>query len=224
MSGSADPLPSRSRVLGVREALGEDAVAEPSWPLLSQATTKSPSASGRHRRAGLVVGGVGVDLELAGQRRAPALEKRRAKTPSIEPSWLRLRQATTKSPSASAATDGAALGAGGVGVDLELAGESSAGAREAAGEDAVARAVLAVALPGDDEVAVGVHRHRRDALVVRGVGVDLELAGQRSARAREAAGEDAVVRAVLAERWPRRRRSRRRRPPPATARYWTFGV
>ena len=79
---------------------------------------------------------------------------------------------------------------------------ASAGAREAAGEDAVSRAVLTVALPDDDEVAVGIRRHRGDVLVARGVGVDLELAGQGAPALVKRLGEDAVARAVLAEALP----------------------
>ena len=45
--------------------------------------------------------------------------------------------------------------------------------------NAVAAAVLVHALPGDDEVAVHVHRHVGVALDVLGLGVDHELAARR---------------------------------------------
>src|SRR6185503_9241616 len=61
---------------------------------------------------------------------------------------------------------------------------------------AVLRAVLP-ALPGDDEVAVVVHRHARGALHVAGKRVDLELAALRDARRVVAPRVDAVDRSVL---------------------------
>jgi hypothetical protein len=69
---------------------------------------------------------------------------------------------------------GVGLVAGGERVHLELAVLGDAGGVEALGEDAQARAVVE-ALPGDHEVAVGVHRHRRKPLRELGFGVDLEL-------------------------------------------------
>ena len=54
----------------------------------------------------LVVLGVGVHLELGRRSATPALEKRRANTLYIEPSWRLLFQATTKPPPALTATDG----------------------------------------------------------------------------------------------------------------------
>jgi hypothetical protein len=82
------------------------------------------------------------------------------------------------------------LVAAGVGIDLELAAHRRAGAREAPIEDAVAGAVLEVALPDHDEVAVGIETHE-------GVVVDLELDQERCSGAREALREDAVREAIL---------------------------
>ena len=73
---------------------------------------------------------------------------------------------------------GEGLGGHRVRIDLELGGERHAGAREPTSEDAVVRAVLEVARPGDDEGPIRARRHRRQALVLRGVGVDLELDAQ----------------------------------------------
>jgi hypothetical protein len=83
-------------------------------------------------------------------------------------------------------------------MDLELVGKRRARAREAPGEDTGIRALLCTALPGDDEVAVGVHRHCGQNLGPGGIGIDLKLAGQGSARAREAASENAIEVPVLA--------------------------
>ncbi len=63
-------------------------------------------------------------------------------------------------------------------------------------------AVLARALPGDDEVAVGVDADRRMALVVGGVGVDLELGGDRAARAGETPTEDTGSVGASGSSWP----------------------
>jgi len=73
------------------------------------------------------------------------------------------------------------------------------GGAVAAGVDAVLAAVLAVAGPGDHEVAGRVRRHRRAALGVGGDGVDLELAPQRRPGGAVAAGVDAGAAAVLAK-------------------------
>ncbi len=97
---------------------------------------------------------------------------------------------------------GKALGVRCVADDLELGGLGDAGGGEAAGEDATVRAVLGVALPRDDEVAVGVERHGESVLLVRGVARDLELGGKGRPGGGEAAGEDAKVRAVLAVALP----------------------
>ena len=85
-----------------------------------------------------------------------------------------------------------------VGVDLELAAQRRTARVETLRENALAVAVLpGVALPGDDEVAIGVGGDDRATLDAAGVGVDLELAGERRARGVEAAGEDAALVAVL---------------------------
>src|SRR4030095_15928238 len=52
---------------------------------------------------------------------------------------------------------GQGLSLGRIGIDPELGGLGRAGAVEAPGEDAVVVAVLAGAVPGDDEAADGTH-------------------------------------------------------------------
>src|SRR5205823_3062856 len=94
------------------------------------------------------------------------------------------------------------LGAGGELVDRELGPQRGAGGAVAAGVDAVAGAVLPVALPGDHEIPAAVHRQRRLGLAERGDLVDEELAAQRGAGAAVAAGVDAVVAAVLVDTVP----------------------
>jgi hypothetical protein len=88
-------------------------------------------------------------------------------------------------------------------VDLELATCRVARGVVALGEDAVPVAVLAVALPRHDEVAVGVHGHGRDHLNACREAVDLERGSLRIARGIVALGEDAVLAAVLAVAVPR---------------------
>src|SRR5205823_2808560 len=68
------------------------------------------------------------------------------------------------------------LVAGGEGVDPELAAQRPARGAVAPRVGAGAGAVLAVTLPGDDEVAGRAHPHRWEHLVGGGVGVDRELA------------------------------------------------
>ena len=84
------------------------------------------------------------------------------------------------------------LVAWGVGIDLELGALRSARRIEAAGKDAgTAGSVLSVAVPGDDEVSVGVHPGGGQPLSARGVGVHLELDALRHSGCVEAPGEDA---------------------------------
>ena len=60
-------------------------------------------------------------------------------------------------------------------VHAELGALRDAGGVVTLGVDAVAAAILGVALPGDDEIAVGVHRRRRFKLIARRKGVDEKL-------------------------------------------------
>src|SRR5205807_1943251 len=89
------------------------------------------------------------------------------------------------------------------GVDLELVAPRVAGGVVAAGEDAPAAAVLAVARPGDEEAAIRIDGHGGQGLVAGGGGVDLELVAQRVAGGVVAAGEDAPAAAVLPVARPR---------------------
>src|SRR5205823_1123841 len=93
---------------------------------------------------------------------------------------------------------GVRLVAGAGGVDAELAADGRAGGGIALAVDAPAAAVLAVARPGDDEVAGAVHRHGGRALVTGGGGVDAELAAQGRAGGGVTLGVDAPAAAVLA--------------------------
>ena len=93
---------------------------------------------------------------------------------------------------------GHGLAVGRVGVDLELAALGDPGGVVPLGVDAVVAAVLvAVAGPGDDEVAGGVHGHRRGELLAGPEGVDLELAALGDAVVVVPLGVDAVAAAVL---------------------------
>src|SRR5262249_19762233 len=69
---------------------------------------------------------------------------------------------------------------------------------EALREDAVSVAVLAGALPDDDEIAARIDRQLRKDLVSRRVRVDLELASQLGPGGVEALTEDAVAGPVAA--------------------------
>src|SRR5262249_11267985 len=69
--------------------------------------------------------------------------------------------------------------------------------RVALGEDTPAAAVLVVALPGDEEIAGGVHRDGGVHLVVLGGGADAELAALGHTRGIVALGVNAPAVAVL---------------------------
>ena len=82
-------------------------------------------------------------------------------------------------------------------VDLELGAHGRRGGVEHPAKDAAVAAVLAETLPDDDELSRCLHRDDRATLEMRGVGVDLDLAGERLARLVEAAEEHAFEVAVL---------------------------
>src|SRR5262249_14824582 len=90
----------------------------------------------------------------------------------------------------------------GDGIDRELAALGHALGVVAPGEHSFAAAVLAVAGPGDDEVAGGVHGHGWQALVEGGIGVDLEFAALRRTLGVEALAEDPTAVAVLEQAGP----------------------
>src|SRR5262249_27937335 len=92
---------------------------------------------------------------------------------------------------------GLRLVAGGEGVGLELVAQRRAGGAVLPGVHAPAGAVLAVALPDDDEVAARIHGHAGEMLVASRGRVDLELVAARRAVRGEAAGEDAPAIAIL---------------------------
>jgi hypothetical protein len=79
----------------------------------------------------------------------------------------------------------------------ELEADRPSGAAVALGEDTVARAVLQVAAPDDDEIAGPVRGDGRDALPVRRESVDPELGAERHTGAGVALAVDTPVRAVL---------------------------
>jgi hypothetical protein len=144
-----------------------------------------------HRRAELVARGVVVDPELGRLGDAGGIEAP-GEDAIAEPSWLGLYQANDEVAVARACHGRVVLVARGIDVDLELGSLGDAGPVEAPGEDAKVGAVLVLALPGNDEVAVARHGHGRVVLVARAVDVDLELVCLGDAGGVEAAGEDAV--------------------------------
>jgi hypothetical protein len=126
------------------------------------------------RRLGLGVVRVGVDLELGADRVAGRGEAPREDAVAR----VVLNRALPYDDETAAGVDGdrgGGLGRRGEQVDAELGAEGSAGAREASSEHAQVLAVLSVARPGHDEVAVAVGVERGLRLVVSGVAVDLEL-------------------------------------------------
>ena len=82
------------------------------------------------------------------------------------------------------------LRARGVRIHVELRAQPCAGRPDALAEDLAARRILQ-ALPHHDELAVGRRGHIRHRLRVRGVGVDVDLAGEGSARRVVEASKDA---------------------------------
>src|SRR2546421_198677 len=90
--------------------------------------------------------------------------------------WASAGEAFTRDSAARAK-----LAAGGEAVDPELAAQRRAGGAVALRVDAAEATVLAVARPGDDEVAGRVRRHRGERLATGGVGVSTELASERRA-------------------------------------------
>src|SRR5205807_799306 len=94
---------------------------------------------------------------------------------------------------------GVGLVADGGEVDAELAALRPARGIVHLRLDAPAAAVLAIARPGDDEIAAEpVHRHGGGGLIAGGGGVDAELAPLGRARAAVELPEDAQAAAVLA--------------------------
>jgi hypothetical protein len=61
------------------------------------------------------------------------------------------------------------------GIDLELASQGRAGARESPRGESEPRRILALVHPDDEEVAIAVDCYRWPYLVAGGIGVDLEL-------------------------------------------------
>ena len=91
-----------------------------------------------------------------------------------------------------------------IGVDLEFTAERVAVGVIALGVDAVGDGLILVeALPGDDEVAGGIHRHGGNCLMARHMGVDLELPSHGVAVGVIALGVDAEAGGrILAETLP----------------------
>jgi hypothetical protein len=154
---------------------------------------------GGHRRVALIVDGAQVDLEIGALRAAGRGEAAREDAEDAAAVLVGTLPGDAE----------VAVGVGGdrrttlvsrsVSVDLELAAQRRTARVETPRKNALAATVLRrVALPGDDEVAVGVGGDDRTALDAAGVGIDLEIAGERRARGVEATGEDAALVAVLA--------------------------
>ena len=89
-------------------------------------------------------------------------------------------------------------------VDSELAAHGHAVGPIALAEDAPTVPVLAVAVPSDDEVAGGVHGHRRFELIATGVRAGAEFVSHPDAVSRETLPEDPVPRAILIAALPDR--------------------
>src|SRR5215212_11946410 len=83
-------------------------------------------------------------------------------------------------------------------ADGEFAALGDAGAVVAAGVDAVAAGIVEITLPGDDEIAVGIHGDGRQKLRAGSMDVDVNFGALGSAGGIEALGIDAgIVEAFL---------------------------
>src|SRR5262249_5569262 len=88
-------------------------------------------------------------------------------------------------------------------LHLELGSDLRPGRIEGLRENAAFAAVLAITLPGADEVALAVHGDGRESLRVGRVRIDGELARERGTRRVETPPEDAVIASVLSVARPR---------------------
>src|SRR5262249_35779611 len=95
-----------------------------------------------------------------------------------------------------------ALWVGGVGIDLELAALDRSRRIVTLPENAKAAAVLAIAVPDDDEVPRLVHCHTGSFLVAGGVGIALELAALHHSRRIVTLPKNASLAAVLGIAFP----------------------
>src|SRR5262249_41624870 len=149
-------------------------------PVTLPADGKIASRVHRHVRTLLSCGGVAVDLELAPLGDAGRIVSLRVDT-------IRAAVLIQTGPDDDEVAGGIErnrspmLPAGGERVDAELAPLSRSGQVIALRVDAIAGAVLGIALPDDDEVALSIHRNRGHPLIAGGVGVDPELAILRDA-------------------------------------------
>src|SRR5262249_35626595 len=150
----------------------------------------------RHRGILLVARGGGVDAELRPQRRAVAGVLPGVDAPAV--AVLVTALPGDGGPPVGVQGDrGGHLVVRGGHVDAELAAQGVARGVVAPGVDAPAAAVLVAALPGDDEVAPGVHGDRGAGLVARGGRVDAEVTAPGGARGVVALGVAAPAAAVL---------------------------
>ena len=136
----------------------------------------------------LALRGVGVDLELRRERRPRGAVSTREQTvlAAVLAGALPDDDELAGAPHADG---GLVLGADGVGVDLELDAELDAGGVEALGAESSERALILIEIgPGHHEVSSGVDIDRRDGLLVKGVGVDLELGAESNRRLGEERG------------------------------------
>ena len=132
--------------------------------------------------------------ERTGVAATDSSAKRRPKMPKLSPSVPSLCQTTTKPPSARQAT--AVFSWYDSVGKLTRTSPSNAEPRvgEAAGENGLAGPALAVAAPGDDEVAITVAaRSTGSSCEMRGGGVHPELGAARHTVAGEALAEDAIA-------------------------------
>src|SRR5207244_3440933 len=166
------------RRAGRAEAAGRDA------PLVAVAAVTLPGDNevavgiDRDRRGPLVVVGVGVDLELVAERSAGVVEAAgEGALAAARPGLLRPR-AEGVAGVVHVHAGGELLAEGRVG-GADGPAEGGTGRVVALEVHAVAAAVLPVALPRHDEVAIGIGGDGGVNLIVRRVAVDLEFRADR---------------------------------------------
>jgi hypothetical protein len=150
---------------------------------------EGPGGVGGHPAVVLVAGGEGVHLELR-PHRAGGVEAPRHDAAAVVAAVV--RPGHHEAAARRRSDGGLDLEAGRRGVDRELRALRHARGVEALAEEAEIAAVLAIALPGHHEAAVGEVGHARVALAVRGVRVDVELPALRRRAGVEALAEDAA--------------------------------
>src|SRR5262249_44261751 len=144
----------------------------------------------------LVVGGGGVDAELATQSCPRGVVALGVDAPAV--AVLAVARPGDGEHAGGMHRDGRrGLVAGGGTVDEEIPAPRASGSVIALAEDTQMISVLVAARPDDDKIAVGVHRDSRVLLVAGGGAVDAKLATPRGSGDVEALSVDAPAIAVL---------------------------